>query len=89
MKLSAITDVTFPGHVPPFAGKLRVTISTFGIRANGQDGCQGSITDLYSHAELWAYTKNTLAKTGYDQATGIKFDIPGRPFAYIALPWRA
>lgn len=88
MDISCVTEKTFPCRVEPFAGKLRVKISTFGTRMNGQNGCQGSITDEYSHAELWTYTKNTLAKTGYDQATGIRFDIPGRPSAYLSLPWR-
>lgn len=88
MNRSPVTEKTFPCRVPPFAGKLRVKISTFGVRMNGQDGCQGSITDLYSYDELWTYTKNTLAKTTYDQATGIRFDIPGFPSVYLSLPYR-
>ena len=88
MEISCVTEKTFPCRVAPFAGKQRVKISTFGTRMNGQNGCQGSITDEYSHAELWTYTKNALAKTGYDQATGIRFDIPDRPSTYLSRPWR-
>lgn len=88
MTLSPVTERTFPCRVEPFAGKLTVKISTFGTRMNGQNGCQGSITGEYSHADLWTYVKNTLAHTGYDQPTGIRFDIPGRSSTYLSLPWR-
>ena len=88
MILPTVTEQTFPCRVRPFVGKLRVKISTFGIRMNGENGLQGSITDLYSHAELWIYTKNTMSKTAYDQATGIKFDVPGFPSVYLPLPYR-
>ena len=78
MEISTVTERTFPYRVPPFAGKQKVKIVTFGKRMNGQDGCQGSITGEYSHDELWTYTKNTLAHTGYDQPTGLRFDFTDR-----------
>jgi hypothetical protein len=90
LHLSPITERTFPCRVAPFDGAQTVTITTFGLRMNGQDGCQGSITGIYTHAALWTYTQNTLAHTDAYQATSIRFEvaIPNRPADFVGLSRR-
>lgn len=75
--------------VPPFTGKKRVKISTYGTCMNGRNGEQGSITDMYDHPTLCLYVTNSERHVGYDQPTSIRIQVIDEQQSYfLSLPWR-